>query len=69
MDCCDFSVLRALGQKRPISRTDEAVQDDLDDLRAEMRHFLIRGLAASIAQPFRLLWRAVHRRPALSNEQ
>ncbi len=54
MDCCDLFFLRALGQKRPISRTDEPVQDDFDDLRAEMRHFLIRGVAASIARPLAL---------------
>ena len=68
MDCCDLFFLRALGQKRPISRTDEPVQDDFDDLRAEMRHFLIRGVAASIARPFRLAWSAVYRKRARSNE-
>ncbi len=68
MDCCDLSVLRALGRKMPTSGTDEPGPDDFDDLRAEMRHFLVRGVAASIAQPFRLLWSAVHRKPARSNE-
>ncbi len=68
MDCCDLFFLRALGRKKPISGTDEPVQDDFDELRAEMRRLLIRGLAASIAQPFRLLWSAVHRKPVRSNE-
>ncbi len=68
MDCCDLFFLRALGRKKPISGTDEPVQDDFDELRAEMRRLLIRGLAASIAQPFRLLWSAVHRKLARSNE-
>ncbi len=68
MDCCDLSVLRALGRKRPISGTDEPGPDEFDELRAEMRRLLIRGLAASIAQPFRLLWSAVHRKLARSNE-
>ncbi len=68
MDCCDLSVLRALGQKRPISGTDEPGPDDFDDLRAEIRGLLIRGLAASIARPVRLVWSAVYRKRARSNE-
>ncbi len=68
MDCCDFSFLRALGPKRPTSGTDEPEPDDFDDLRAELRRLLTRGLAASIARPFRLMWSAVHRKRARFNE-